>query len=83
MSGTEPSAMMNVDECDPDMHHRAFFSFEPSLLLGDLGNIVSLLLLLCTNSTFQLDGSCTCSSADVFCLQALDYSISGIHQLER
>lgn len=47
-----PSAdPMNLDECDPDMHHRAFFSFEPSLLLADLGNIVSLLLLLrCTSS---------------------------------
>jgi hypothetical protein len=28
-----------------DMHHRAFFSFEPSLLLADLGNIVSVLSL--------------------------------------
>lgn len=26
---------------DVDMHHRAFFSFEPTLLLADLGNIVS------------------------------------------
>lgn len=44
---------MQTDGVDPDMHHRAFFPFEPTLFLADLGNI------------------------------ALDYSISGIHQLER
>lgn len=37
---------MQTDGVDPDMHHRAFFSFEPSMFLADLGNIVSWVLFL-------------------------------------
>lgn len=39
------STAMQTDQQEPDMHHRAFFSFEPSLLLADLGNIVSIQLV--------------------------------------
>lgn len=73
---------MQTEQCDPDLHHRAFFSFEPSLFLADLGNIVS--CCYCTNSIpafrplLQLR-----SQLYMLLLQALDYSISGIHQLER
>jgi hypothetical protein len=37
----EPATAMQAENVDPDMHHRAFFWFQPTLFLADLGNIVS------------------------------------------
>lgn len=74
--------MQPAEDVDPDMHHRAFFSFEPSLFLADLGNIVSTTLLLNAQRTLHTHAALT-TQQHPLCLQALDYSISGIHQLER
>lgn len=34
-------SLHKTEACEADMHHKAFFSFEPTLFLADLGNIVS------------------------------------------
>jgi hypothetical protein len=52
---TEQPTAMQTDQCDPDMHHRAFFSFDPSLFLADLGNIVSC-CYCCTDTALLANG---------------------------
>jgi hypothetical protein len=52
----QQAAAMQTDGVDPDMHHRAFFSFEPTLFLADLGNIVSCAVFV----VMPLACLCTC-----------------------
>jgi hypothetical protein len=82
---SSPAALAPDAAADVDMHHRAFFSFEPSLFLADLGNIVSCCVLheLATQPSRSSHWPPVLPCPVHSHKKALDYCISGIHQLER